>query len=61
MPTTLKFVTCYADAYDLTDPNQAKKVRRIINAKERLKDKRSNGTQSNKVKLGYKGFDFLPC
>lgn len=59
MPTTINFVSSYADVYDLTDPNQAKKVRRMINAKKRLVGGRSNGKQSTKVNLGYRGFDFL--
>ena len=59
MPITINFVSTHADAYDLTDPNQAKKLRRILNAKKRLVNGRSNGTQSKQVKLGYKGFDFL--
>jgi hypothetical protein len=59
MPTIINFVSSYADAYDLTDPIQAKKVKRIINAKKRLPNGRSNGSQSSQVKLGRKGFDFL--
>lgn len=59
MPITINFVSRHSDAYDLTDPNQAKKLRRILNAKKRLAGGRSNGTQSKQIKLGYKGFDFL--
>ena len=59
MPITINFVSSYADAYDLTDPNQAKKLRRILNAKKRLAGGRSNGKQTKLVKFGYKGFDFL--
>ena len=59
MPITINFVSRHSDAYDLTDPNQAKKLRRILNANKRLAGGRSNGTQSKQVKLGYKGFDFL--
>jgi len=59
MPIKINFVKCYADAYDLTDQKEAKKVRRIMNAKKRLKDGRSNGTQTRKVSLGYRSFDFL--
>jgi len=59
MSININFVTCYADAYDLTNPIQAKKVRRIMNAKQRLKDGRSNGSQTRKVSMGYKSFNFL--
>ena len=59
MPITINFVTRHSDAYDLTDPSEAKKLRRILNAKKRLAGGRSNGTQSKQVKLGYKAFDFL--
>jgi hypothetical protein len=59
MPTIINFVSSYADAYDLTDPIQAKKVKRIMNAKKRLPNGCSNGKQSSKVNLGYRGFDFL--
>jgi hypothetical protein len=59
MPININFVSSYADVYDLTDSKQAKKVRRIMNAKQRLKDGRSNGSQSRKVSMGYKSFDFL--
>jgi len=58
MPIKINFVSCYADAYDLTDPIQAKKVRRIMNAKERF-GRSSNGKQTRKVSFGYKSFDFL--
>lgn len=58
MPITVNFVSCYADAYDLTQPSEAKKLRRILNAKERF-GRPSNGKQTKLVKYGYKGFDFL--
>lgn len=58
MSTNIHFVKCYADAYDLTDIKQARKVKRMINARERF-GRSSNGKQTKLVKLGYKGFDFL--
>lgn len=45
-----KTVTCYADAYDLTDPKQAKKVERMQNARKRF-GRSSNGKQTKLVKF----------
>lgn len=58
MPITINFVSSYADAYDLTNPSEAKKVKRMLNAKKRF-GRSSNGKQTKLVKFGYKGFDFL--
>lgn len=58
MPITINFVSSYADAYDLTNPSELKKVKRMLNAKKRF-GRPSNGKQTKLVKFGYKGFDFL--
>ena len=50
----INFVASYSEAYDLTDPKQAKKIQRMKNAKKRP----SNGTIKT-TKFGYKNFDFL--